>query len=411
MALRRALGRTLRYRVSVTRPVRRHSSVAEREAEALSQLTPEKRAHIQSLFRDRNAYSPERVGACARRIAGPGPGAVGVSLGWAGRPRARRMHSLPAADTGDHGRPSRTEPLQRFLGWDQPLRAGQRVDMSAEQIQAVLDSEDAALVEAVYLHADSVTRRFFGEKIHFRGLIEFSNVCRKNCGYCGIRRDLARVPRYTMLRREIVEQALWAFDRGYGSVMLQSGELPTAQRTRSMVRAIEEIKRRSKERESERSGSPVDQCRGLGVALSLGELPSDHYQALFDAGAHRYLLRIESSSPRLYHQLHPEDHRWESRLACLEDLKRIGFQVGTGVMVGLPSQTTADMAADVRFFRDFGADMVGAWSPPRHPSPPRAADGFARRHGPVRGGGGHAGGRVVAAGASGSGDEGGAAAH
>lgn len=252
----------------------------------------------------------------------------------------------------------------------QPLEPGETVDLSKAQIEELLESGDGELVEAVFQHADSVTRRFFGEKIHFRGLIEFSNVCRKNCGYCGIRRDLDRVQRYTMLKREIIEQALWAFDRGYGSVMLQSGELPTEQRTRSMAHVIREIKRRSRERESERTGRPADQCRGLGVALSLGELPSEHYRALFDAGAHRYLLRIETSSPDLYHRLHPADHRWETRLACLRDLKRIGFQVGTGVMVGLPSQTTAEMAADVRFFRDFGADMVGAWAPRSPPLRP-----------------------------------------
>lgn len=106
-------------------------------------------------------------------------------------------------------------------------------------------------------------------------------------------------------------------------------------------------------------GLPAGQARGMGVAIGLGELSREYYQDLFDAGAHRYLLRIETANPDLYARLHPADHSWENRRRCLQDLKEIGYQVGTGVMIALPGQTFGDLARDLMFFRDIEADMIG----------------------------------------------------
>mmetsp|Transcript_13933 Transcript_13933/g.44676 ORF Transcript_13933/g.44676 Transcript_13933/m.44676 type:complete len:465 (+) Transcript_13933:1-1395(+) len=319
MALRRAV---LLLRRPATRfpHMRAHSTAAGAvkseearriEEEAIKSVTPEKRKQLEALLVKNAEYKPEKIA-----------------------------------------------PLWSFLG-SSPHERGETVDLSQEEILALLETEEEPVMDALFHHADSVTSRFFGAKIHFRGLLEFSNVCQKDCGYCGIRKSLDTVHRYTMMKREIIDEALWAFDTGYGSIMLQSGELPVEQRLRSMEHVIREIKRLSKEREAEKTGKPVEECRGLGIALSLGELDREWYQRLFDAGAHRYLLRIETSSPELYAELHPADHSWHRRVECLHNLRDIGFQVGTGVMVGLPGQTKRDLAGDVRFFKELRADMVG----------------------------------------------------
>jgi biotin synthase len=200
------------------------------------------------------------------------------------------------------------------------------------------EHHDELLAEAYRIKLAEV-----GNKVFFRGIVEFSNYCTKNCYYCGIRRDNHAVKRFEMQREEILESARWAFDNQYGSVVLQSGE-----RTDEMfVTFVEEL---------------VRDIRALGiegVTLSLGEQSRETYRRWFNAGANRYLLRVETSNPELYKTLHPADHSFEARVHCLDLLREEGYQVGTGVMIGLPGQTMDDLANDVLFFKEYDIDMIG----------------------------------------------------
>jgi len=183
-------------------------------------------------------------------------------------------------------------------------------------MRARLDLTDKADVEKLFEAAYAVKARHVGKKVYFRGIIEFSNVCRKNCFYCGIRKDNQNLTRYSMGLNEIVESARWAYDAGYGSVILQSGE----RRGRAFTEFIEDAIKGIKEATS----------GGLGITLSVGEQDEQTYERWFGAGAHRYLLRIETSNEDLYRRLHPADHSFFKRLKCLETLSAIGYQTGTG---------------------------------------------------------------------------------
>lgn len=141
----------------------------------------------------------------------------------------------------------------------------------------------------------------------------------------------------------ILEMAQWSGERQYGSIMLQSGEVQTKQRLRFLCHVIRRIVAKT----------------GMGVSLSVGELPDEYYQQLREAGAKRYLLRIESSNPQLFQKLHPPNQTFEARLDRLRALRRIGFMVGTGIMIGLPGQTREDLADDLLFFRREDVDMIG----------------------------------------------------
>ena len=218
---------------------------------------------------------------------------------------------------------------------------------------------------------DSLTRRAYetkvliwGRRVALRGLVEFSNVCEKNCLYCGIRRGNASVVRYRMDEGEILDAVAWAAENRYGSVVLQSGETAAEANTAFVERVLMRIR--------ERFGD------SLGVTLSLGEQSEETYRRWKDAGAHRYLLRIETSNPELYARIHPANHSWQARLQCLRTLKRLGFITGTGVMIGLPGQGIDDLARDVEFFRDEGVDMVGMGPYLVHPGTPLAEDPAAR---------------------------------
>lgn len=194
-----------------------------------------------------------------------------------------------------------------------------------------------------------------GEEIYLRGLVEISNICRKNCLYCGIRRENGSVVRYELSDEEIMREALFARDAGYGSVVLQGGE-------RTDDRFIERICRLS-------YGITA---MGLGLTLSLGEQSREAYAEWAKNGAIRYLLRIESSNRRLYEKIHPSDnlHSYDTRVAAIENLKSCGYFTGTGVMIGLPGQTFEDLADDLLFFKRMEVDMVGMGPYIVHPDTP-----------------------------------------
>ncbi len=201
--------------------------------------------------------------------------------------------------------------------------------------------------QILFQKSREIKEKFIGKKVYYRGLIEFSNICQKNCFYCGIRAGNSNVLRYTLTEEEVFNAVKFAYENQFGSLVLQSGEQSNEHFTELISHIILKIKELSK-------GT-------LGITLSLGEQTQKTYEKWFAAGAHRYLLRIETSNKNLYQKLHPNDekHSFEKRLECLKMIKNIGFQTGTGVMIGLPFQTLNDLAADILFFRDFDIDMIG----------------------------------------------------
>lgn len=206
---------------------------------------------------------------------------------------------------------------------------------------------DQVLTKELFQQADAIKKLHTGDKVFFRGLIEFSNICSKDCLYCGIRRSNHNVGRYNLTDEEITEAAIYAYNQNYASIVLQSGEIQSEKFTSRIEDLLKKIHQKTNGK--------------LRVTLSVGEQAEDTYKRWFHAGAQRYLLRIESSNPALYKMIHPADsnHSHRKRLEALEALKNIGYQTGTGVMIGLPFQTTEDLANDLLFMKNFGIDMVG----------------------------------------------------
>lgn len=221
---------------------------------------------------------------------------------------------------------------------------------SRSAIVRLLDASLARNMAALRGAAADILRRELGSGVSFRGLLEFSNRCRNDCYYCGLRAADRKLGRYTMSRAAMVAAARACARAGYGSMVLQAGERTDADFVRLVESSVRAIKRATRS-----TALP----RGLGITLCVGEQSPDTYRRFFDAGAHRYLLRIETSNPRLFARLHPPGQSFKRRLACLRELRRIGYQVGTGVMIGLPGQTVAMLADDVLFFRELDVDMLG----------------------------------------------------
>ncbi|OGV40234.1 MAG: [FeFe] hydrogenase H-cluster radical SAM maturase HydE [Lentisphaerae bacterium GWF2_49_21] len=200
-------------------------------------------------------------------------------------------------------------------------------------------------MQELFDYAYGIKSSNIGKTVYFRGIIELSNVCEKDCYYCGIRNGNKAQERYLMTEEEILNAAEWALKNKYGSIVLQAGENTSGHFIDFIEMILKKIKKFSDGR--------------LGVTLSLGEQNKDTYRRWMHAGAHRYLLRIETSNEKLYRKLHPENHLYSARLKCLDYLKKLGFQLGTGVMIGLPYQTIDDLANDIIFFRKIDADMIG----------------------------------------------------
>ncbi len=219
-------------------------------------------------------------------------------------------------------------------------------NLTRQDIIALLRAEGDDL-KLLFDRARQIREQNFGRRVYYRAIIEFSNICRKDCLYCGIRRSNKHLVRYDLDDELILRAARFAFDNGIYSLVLQSGERTDrafAQRIAHLVRKIKQM-----------SGGKI------GITLSVGEQDFQVYKYWYEAGAHRYLLRIEVSDPRLYPLYHPWDdlHKYDRRLECLYYLKDIGYQVGTGVMIGLPLQTLGNLADDLLFFKRFDIDMLG----------------------------------------------------
>ena len=215
-------------------------------------------------------------------------------------------------------------------------------NISENEIESLLSVDDGEGLDALFSAAYAVKTRNVGRTVAFRGLVAAGNVCAKDCLYCGIRKSNGKVARYSMTADEIVACAEFAARESYGSLVIQSGEIEGEAHTRFIEDVLGRIRH-----------------LGLGVTLSLGEQTEEAYARWKAAGAARYLLRIETSNPELYARLHPAGHSWERRVECLRALRRCGYQVGTGVMAGLPGQTLTDLAHDIVFFGEIDADMIG----------------------------------------------------
>ena len=219
-------------------------------------------------------------------------------------------------------------------------RAEQLHELTLPELTALLADADPAAEAALAAAADRVRAAFVGAGVHLRGLIEFSNICRQSCMYCGLRRDNAAVHRYRLTPAEILALAEKARDYGYRTGVLQSGEDAwfTADRLAALLRRIKAL--------------------GLVITLSIGERSREEYQMLRAAGADRFLLRIETTDAQLYARLHP-GMSFAHRLQCLQELRSLGYEVGTGCLVGLPGQSIESIARDILFFQELDADMVG----------------------------------------------------
>ena len=223
-----------------------------------------------------------------------------------------------------------------------------KYNFTKENIIELLEEKDPNRVQQLYDDAFRTKIDNVGNKVYLRGLVEITNICRKNCLYCGIRRDNPSNDRYEIDIEDVIPAARFAYEQGYGSMVIQGGERHDKKFRDKITSILKEVRKISSE-------SP------LGITLSLGEQPFDVYQEWFEAGAHRYLLRIESSTQELFEKIHPvdESHSFQTRLTALEDLRRAGYQVGTGVMIGLPFQTLGHLADDLLFFKNFDIDMCG----------------------------------------------------
>lgn len=217
---------------------------------------------------------------------------------------------------------------------------------SREDLITLLKTEkDEA--KLIFDKAYQIKKEYIGTKVYYRGLIEFSNVCSKDCYYCGIRLSNKNTSRYEIGEQHILDAAKFAYINKYASVVLQSGERTDNVFVDKIDYLLKEIKKLS-------NGE-------LGITLSVGEQSEEVYRRWFESGAHRFLLRIETTNKELYGKIHPQNdrHSFEKRIEALHSLRKIGYQVGTGVMVGLPFQTIEILADDLLFFREFDIDMNG----------------------------------------------------
>lgn len=217
-------------------------------------------------------------------------------------------------------------------------KAEETHDLNKEELIHILS--DDSINEELFNAADRVRKKYMGDEVHLRGIIEFSNTCKRDCLYCGLRRSNKNVERYRLMPDEIIDLAKKAVGYGYKTVVMQSGEdeYYNVERLTYIISTLKEL--------------------DIAVTLSLGEKTYEEYKAYKEAGADRYLLRIETTDKALYEALDPGMSH-DERKRCLKDLKSLGFEVGTGNLVGLPNQTIESLADDILFFKEMDADMIG----------------------------------------------------
>ena len=209
-----------------------------------------------------------------------------------------------------------------------------------EQLFATFTEDDRAFAAEM---ARTIAVKNFGKRIFFRGIVEFSNICKNDCLYCGIRKSNCNVERYRLNAEQIMACCQAGYDNGFRTFVLQGGEDGWFNDER-MCEIVSQIRK------------AYPDC---AITLSLGERSRESYEKLFAAGADRYLLRHETADVEHYGKLHPSDMDWENRIRCLRDLKEIGYQTGCGIMVGSPGQTPKTLAKDMLFMESFQPHMIG----------------------------------------------------
>ncbi len=247
-------------------------------------------------------------------------------------------------------KPPRTQGAGTARGAPPPLGAG----LTEGDIVALLEAGPGEQ-RTLFALADEVRRGFMGDAVHLRGIIEFSSYCVRNCLYCGLRRDNRRLVRYRMSIDEILAVAARATAAGYRTIVLQSGD-DLHYRAEDIARMVEGIK----------------QAADVAVTLSVGERSRQEYAIMRRAGADRFLLKHETADPGLYSRLHP-GMTLEDRLECLAHLRGLGFQVGSGNIVGLPGQTARTLAKDIMLLRSLDVEMAGIGPFIPHPDTPLAS--------------------------------------
>lgn len=226
-------------------------------------------------------------------------------------------------------------------------------ETNPDKLHYILDHLEPETEELLFAYSHQTRLKYYGYKVYLRGLIEFSNICQRNCSYCGIRKGNKDVDRYRLTQAEILECCQEGYRLGYRTFVLQSGEDAYFTDER-LVAILTEIKR---------------QFPDTAITLSLGERSYESYKRLYEAGADRYLLRHETASEELYQRLHP-DMNFHNRRQCLIQLKEIGYQVGAGFMVGLPDQGNEELVKDLIFLQEIRPQMVGIGPFIPHPDTP-----------------------------------------
>ena len=214
-------------------------------------------------------------------------------------------------------------------------------NLSDVELKSILETNKYD--ESLHKNADKIRREIYGDKVFVRGLIEFSNYCKNNCYYCGIRRDNKNTIRYRLSKEQILNCCDEGYKLGFRTFVLQSGE-DLFFTDEIICDIISEIR---------------NKYQDCAITLSIGEKSKKSYQSYFEAGANRYLLRHETASQEHYSKLHPREMSLENRKNCLFNLKEIGYQVGSGFMVGSPFQTTENIIEDLRFLQELKPDMIG----------------------------------------------------
>lgn len=222
-------------------------------------------------------------------------------------------------------------------------RIEQTRNIDRETLELLLTTEDGALKEYLAAKARETAQRIYGNQVYIRGLIEFTNYCKNDCYYCGIRRSNGCAERYRLSKEEILSCCKNGYELGFRTFVLQGGEDGFYTDGR-ICEIVSEIKNR------------YPDC---AVTLSIGERERESYEAFFKAGADRYLLRHETADEAHYKELHPEEMSFQHRMRCLRELKEIGYQTGCGFMVGSPYQTFDTLYEDLQFIRELQPEMVG----------------------------------------------------
>lgn len=226
-----------------------------------------------------------------------------------------------------------------FLNILRKMENGDELDK--QDIVYLLSTDRHKEIEALYAAADRIRKEMVGDVVEIRGAIEFSNYCCKACNYCGINSRNTGVARYRMVETEILEVVDSLHEAGIKTVILQSGEDPHWS-TEQLIPLIKGIKERT----------------GMRITLSVGEKTKAEYEALKEAGANNFLLKIEATNRELFKEIHPDDD-YDKRLQCSKWLKELGYINGSGNIIGLPGQTVEDIADDIIFFKEMGINMIG----------------------------------------------------